>query len=136
VGQLNWGQDLPLPLRRILNKWGLCIGQRDVHTISKEIREGLRLKFSITYQRAFMGNDIEIQIDAEGAEVISAVGYNLDGFGLPADDLSETPVVFFHRTLSQVGEAGPGRLHKLIVEVRGKPGDASKYASRVWTDVT
>jgi hypothetical protein len=94
------------------------------------------VKFSITYQRAFMGNDIEIQIDTEADEAISAVDYNLDGFGLPGDDLSETPVVSFHRTLSQVGEAGPGRLHKLIVEVHGKPGEASKYASRVWTDLT
>jgi hypothetical protein len=62
------------------------------------------MKFSITYQRAFMGNDIEIQINAEADEVISAVDYNLDGIGLPADDLSETPVVSFHRSFSRVGE--------------------------------
>jgi hypothetical protein len=113
----------------------LCIPPRNVYTNPEEIRE-VYVKFSITYQRAIMGNDIEIQIDAEAGEVISAVDYNLDGFGLPGDDLSETPVVSFHRTLSRVGEAGPGRLHKLIVEVRGQPDEASKYASRVWTDLT
>ena len=64
------------------------------------------MKFNISYQRAFVGNDIEVQIDAEGDEVITAVEYNLDGFDLLQDDLAETLVVSFHRTLSQVGEAG------------------------------
>jgi hypothetical protein len=94
------------------------------------------VKFTITYQRALMGNDIDIQIDAEADEIISAVNYNLDGFELPADDLSQTPVVSFHRTLSRAGEAEPGQLHKLLVEVLGKPGEASKFASRVWTDLS
>ena len=94
------------------------------------------MKFNISYQRAFVGNDIEVQIDAEGDEVITAVEYNLDGFDLPQDDLTETPVVSFHRTLSQVGEAGGGKLHKLIVRAHGKSGEASKDASRVWTDLT
>jgi len=94
------------------------------------------VKFNISYQRAFVGNDIEVQIDAEGDEVITAVEYNLDGFDLLQDDLAETPVVSFHRTLSQVGEAGRGKLHKLIVRVHGKPDDASKDASRVWNDLT
>ena len=94
------------------------------------------MKFNISYQRAFVGNDIEVQIDAEGDEVITAVEYNLDGFDLPQDDLTETPVVSFHRTLSQVGEAGGGKLHKLIVRAHRKSGEASKDASRVWTDLT
>jgi len=94
------------------------------------------VKFNISYQRALLGNDIEVQIDAEGDEVITAVEYNLDGFDLPQDDLSETPVVSFHRTLPHVGEAGQGKLHKLIIRVYGKPGDASKNASRMWTDLT
>lgn len=94
------------------------------------------MKFNISYQRAFVGNDIDIQIDAEGDEVISSVDYNLDGFDLDQDDLGQTPVVSFHRTLSQTGDAGPGKLHKLIVEVHGKTGEASKNASRVWTDLT
>ena len=48
------------------------------------------MKFNISYQRAFVGNDIEVQIDAEGDEVITAVEYNLDRFALLQDDLAET----------------------------------------------
>ena len=48
------------------------------------------MKFNISYQRAFVGNDIEVQIDAEGDEVITAVEYNLDLFALLQDDLAET----------------------------------------------
>lgn len=94
------------------------------------------MKFNISYQRALIGNDVEVQIDAERDEVITSVEYNLDGFDLDGDDLSKTPVVSFHRTLLRVGDAGPGKLHKLIVEVHGKPGEVTKNASRVWTDLT
>jgi hypothetical protein len=94
------------------------------------------MKFNLSYQRALIGNDIDVQIDAETEEVILGVNCTLDGFGIASDDLSQTPLVSFHRTLSQVGEASSGQLHKLVVEVIGKPGEANKYASRIWTDVT
>ena len=94
------------------------------------------MKFNLTYQRALVGNDIEIQIDAENGEIVFGVNCTLDGFEIASDDFSQTPVVSFRRALNQAGEASPGRTHKLIVEVIGKPGEASKYGSRIWTDVT
>ncbi len=94
------------------------------------------MKFNVAYQRAVIGNDIEIQIDAENEEIISGVNCTLDGFGIASDDLSETPVVSFHRTLSRVGEARPGEVHRLLVEVRGNPAAAAVYASRIWTDLS
>jgi len=93
------------------------------------------MKFNISYQRAVVGNDIEVQIDAEGDELIVSVDYVLDGFDLDGDDLSDAPVVSFHRTLSHVGDAGPGKRHKLTVGAHGKPGEPTKNASRVWTDL-
>jgi hypothetical protein len=92
------------------------------------------VKFTIAYQRALLGNDIDIQIDAETNEIISAVNCTLDGFEVASDDFSQTPVVSFHRSLSQVGDAGPGKVHKLMVEVHGENGEASKFAARIWTD--
>jgi hypothetical protein len=93
------------------------------------------MKFTIAYQRAFSGNDIDLQIESEGEEVICAVTCSLDGVGIGSDDLADTPVVSFHRTFSQAGEARPGQTHKLVVEVRGKDGDP-RFATRIWTDAT
>jgi hypothetical protein len=45
---------------------------------------------------------------------------------LDGDDLTESPVISFHRTLSQVGEAGPVKLYRLIVEVQGQSAAVSK----------
>lgn len=92
------------------------------------------MKFNISVQRALIGNDLDIQIDAEGDEVIAKVAYKLDGFDLEADDLTENPVVSSHRTFSQVGDAGPKMLHKLIVQVQGPPDQPLKSASRIWND--
>lgn len=94
------------------------------------------MKFDLAYQRALIGNKIEVQIDAETGEIISGVNCTLDGFEIASDDLSQTPVVSFHRTFSQVGDANSGQAHKLVVEVIGKPGEPSKYATRMWTDLT
>jgi hypothetical protein len=93
------------------------------------------MKFTIAYQRALSGNDIDLQIESEGDEAIFAVTCSLDGFGIGSDDLADTPVVSFHRTFSQAGEARPGQTHKLVVEVRGKNGEP-RFATRIWTDAT
>jgi hypothetical protein len=94
------------------------------------------MKFTITCQRAFSGNDIDLQIEAEGEETISAVNCSLDGAEIGSDDLMETPVVSFHRSFPQAGEARPGETHKLTVEVRGKAEEPSRFAARIWTDLT
>ncbi len=94
------------------------------------------MKFDLTYQRALLGNNIDVHIDAETGEIISGVNCTLDGFEIASDDLSQTPAVSFHRTFTQVGDASAGQAHKLVVEVIGKPGEANKYATRIWTDWT
>jgi len=94
------------------------------------------MKFAIACQRAFIGNDIDLQIEAENDEIIYAVRCSLDGTEIGSDDLGETPVNFFHRSFPQAGEARPGETHKLMVEVRGKDGEPSRFATRIWTDLT
>lgn len=92
------------------------------------------MKFNIAVQRALMGNDLDIQIDADGDEQIVKVSYTLDGFVLADDDYTDNPVVSSHRTFSQAGDAGPKMLHKLIVQVQGPADEPTKSGSRVWND--
>ena len=94
------------------------------------------MKFDLAYRRALIGNDIEVQIQAETGEIITGVNCSLDGFEIASDDLSQNPVVSFHRTLIQAGDASSGQAHKLVVEVIGKPSEPNKYATRIWTDLT
>ena len=94
------------------------------------------MKFTIACQRAFSGNDIDVQVEAEGEEAIVAVTCSLDGNEIGSDDSSQTPVISFHRSFSQAGEARSGEMHKLIVEVRGKDEEPSRFATRIWTDLT
>lgn len=53
------------------------------------------MKFTITYQRAMAGNDVDVQVDAEDKETIASVRCSLDGFEIGCDDLSDAPVVSF-----------------------------------------
>ena len=94
------------------------------------------MKFDLAYKRALIGNDIDVQIQAETGEIITGVNCTLDSFEIASDDLSQTPVVSFHRTFSQVGDASSGQAHKLVVEVIGNAGEPNKYATRIWTDLT
>ena len=91
------------------------------------------MKFAISRQRALSGNDIDVQIDAEGDETMIAVTCVLDGLEIGSDDLAETPVVSFHRSFCGVGDARPGQTHKLVVEVRGRDGNAI-HGTRIWAD--
>jgi len=93
------------------------------------------VKFDISVQRNIIGNDIDIQIATEGDEIIAAVDYILDGFSLGTDDFNDTPLNSLRRTFSRAGDAGPGKQHRLIVKVHGKPGNPDKNGSRVWTDL-
>jgi hypothetical protein len=94
------------------------------------------MKFTIACQRAAIGNDIDLEIEADKGESMFAVICTLDGFEISTDDFRETPVVSYHRTFSQVGEARPGETHRLLVEVRGRDGEPSRFAGRIWTDKT
>jgi hypothetical protein len=77
-----------------------------------------------------------VQSETETGEVILGVNCILEGFAIVSDDLSQTPLVSFHRTCIQVEEASSGQPHRVLVEVISKPGEANKYASRIWTDLT
>jgi hypothetical protein len=92
------------------------------------------MKFTIAWQRALVGNDANVRIEAEAEEIIVGVTCSLDNVQIGSDELSGAPSIFFQRSFSQVGEARPGLQHKLIVEVRGKNGEPSKFATNVWTD--
>jgi hypothetical protein len=94
------------------------------------------MKFTIACQRAAIGNDIDLEIEADKGEAMFVVICTLDGIEISTDDFRETSVVSFHRTFSQVGEARAGETHKLLVEVRGKDGEPSRFAVRMWTDIT
>jgi len=97
---------------------------------------GLTVKFDISVQRNnIIGNDIDIRVEAEGDEVIVSVDYILDGFNLDTDNFNDTPLNSLRRTFSQAGDARPGKQHRLIVKVHGKPGSSDKNGSRVWTDL-
>jgi len=93
------------------------------------------MKFEISIQRNIIGNDLDVQINAEGDEVIVSVDYVLDGFTLASDDFNDAPLNFLHRTFSRAGEAGPGKQHRLIVKVHRKAGSTDRNGSRVWTDL-
>ena len=94
------------------------------------------MTFDLTYPRSLIDNNIDAQIDAESGEIIFGVNCPLDSFEIASDNLSQTPVASFHRTFSQAGDASAGQAHKLVVEVIGQPGEANKYATRIWTDLT
>jgi hypothetical protein len=70
------------------------------------------MKFNLTYQRILVGNDIDVQMDAESGEIISGVKCTLDGFEMASNDLSQTPLTSSHRTANQAGDAGPGQTHE------------------------
>jgi hypothetical protein len=69
------------------------------------------MKFKLSAQRALIGNEIAVQIQTETGEVIVGVNCILEGFEIASDDSSRTPLVSFHRTCIQVGEASSGQLH-------------------------
>lgn len=92
------------------------------------------MKFTIQHQRAIVGNDISVGVDADGDQVISRVTTTLDGFDL-ADDQLDTPSVSYERQWLQAGDASPHRTHELVVTVTDSDGKTTS-ADRRWEDVT
>jgi hypothetical protein len=88
----------------------------------------------IAYQRALIGNDLDVQIDAQKNPITSVV-CTLDGIEVAADDLTKTPVMSFHRTFSQVGKASAGQNHELLVTVLDTEGKKKLYTRR-WKDLS
>jgi len=92
------------------------------------------MKFSLAYQRALMGNDIDVQIQAEGKEVIANVQIVLDGFDL-VNEAVEPPAIQYQRTILQAGDAAPHKEHNLVVTATDTDGN-SRTATRRWQDVS
>jgi hypothetical protein len=92
------------------------------------------MKFSIQHQRAVVGNDLLIGIEAEGKEQISRVTTTLDGFDV-GDDALDPPAVSYEHQFLQAGAASPHLLHQLTVVVTDPEGKV-KSADRRWEDVT
>lgn len=94
------------------------------------------MKFTIANQRAIMGNDIDVTVEADEAETITGVVCSLDGFEIGAEDFSATPVVSFHRLFNKAGDAGPNQTHKILVEARVPDGNPSLFGVHMWTDIS
>jgi len=92
------------------------------------------MKFSIQHQRAVVGNDLVVGIEADAEERISRVTITLDGFDL-GDDAIDPPSVSYERQFLQVGDASPHTQHQLTV-LATDPDGKTKSADRRWQDVT
>ena len=92
------------------------------------------MKFSINHQRSLVGNDLVVEIEAEGEERISHVTITLDGFNL-SDDAIDPPGVSYERQFLQAGDASPHLQHQLTV-LAADPDGKIKSADRRWQDVT
>lgn len=92
------------------------------------------MKFTLAYQRALAGNDIDVQIQAEGREIISNVQIVLDGFDL-INETVDPPAIQYQRTILQAGSAAPHMEHSLVVTATGTDGKTNT-ATRKWQDVT
>jgi hypothetical protein len=92
------------------------------------------MKFTLAYQRAVMGNDIDVQIQAEGSEVIANVQIVLDGFDL-ANEAVDPPAIQYQRSILQAGDAAPHKEHNLVVTTTDSDGK-SRTATRRWQDVS
>jgi hypothetical protein len=91
------------------------------------------MKFTLSYARALLGNDIDIQIEAEDGETINRVTVLLDGFQL-SDELLQESSVSYQRTFLQAGSAGPHNEHKLTVAATDMNGNHTS-ATREWQDL-
>ena len=90
------------------------------------------MKFSTQRQRAIIGNDLVIGIEAENDELITRVACTLDGFELGTDGL-DPPGVSYEREFLRVGSAGPHTGHELTIAVTDPEGK-TKIAVRRWED--
>ena len=90
------------------------------------------MKFTLNHSRALTGNDISVDVEAEGEEAIQRVETKLDGFSVGEDEL-ENSSDSYQRVFSGAGEAGPGTEHTLVVTV--EQGDGKVHSSTcIWTD--
>ena len=90
------------------------------------------MKFIISHSRAFIGQNISVEVDADTGETIRHVTVNLDGFDIDSVDLPPGTTQY-KRDFNNVGDAGPGMDHVLIVTATDQ--DLNNHSSETrWTD--
>lgn len=91
------------------------------------------MRFLLRQKRAMIGHAITVKVTAGANEEIKRVAISLDGRKLGSEILSP-PEVQFERVFNQVGGAGPGQDHILMVRATNTDGD-TQVASHRWNDV-
>jgi hypothetical protein len=92
------------------------------------------MKIDVVHRRAFMGNDIQVAVDAGGGPGIDSVEIVLDGITLADESLSPANDSWT-KTLPHAGSAGPGEDHTLVVTVQADDG-SPHIKTEEWTDVS
>ncbi|HUI83487.1 MAG TPA: hypothetical protein VL240_04645 [Candidatus Binatia bacterium] len=83
-------------------------GVTDAESPPQPVSEDRQMKFTITCQRAFIGNDIDVLVEAGSGELIFGVQCTWDDFEIGSDDLSDSR--WFPITGSSARPAMPGRV--------------------------
>ena len=91
------------------------------------------MRFVLRQKRATIGHTITVRVTASSGEEIKRVAVSLDGRKLASETLSP-PEIQFECVFNQVGGAGPGRDHVLLVKATNTDGE-TKVASHRWNDV-
>lgn len=90
------------------------------------------MHFSVTHNRAPIGQNISVSVAADGSETISSVDVELDGFTL--DDYEAPPgTQSYEKDFNGVGDASPGQDHTLTVSAEDQNGNPHSSATQ-WTD--
>jgi len=89
------------------------------------------MKFTLTAARAFLGNDIDVQVENDGGTIASVVTV-LDGSEIGRDDLSP-PSVSYERSFPHAGNASPELEHTLVVTATDSQGN-SQSSTKIWKD--
>jgi hypothetical protein len=90
------------------------------------------MKIDVIHQRASMGNDIQVSVDADGGSGIVSIEVVLDGHSLVEETLS-TANDAWRKTMPGAGNAGPGMDHTLVVTAGSEDGK-THVRTEEWTD--
>jgi hypothetical protein len=90
------------------------------------------MDFTITHSRDIIGNKINVKITSDRNSLIVSVSMTHDGSQLCTDILG-SPSTYFQKQMNQVGGAGPGYNHTLVVEVTDHTG-VTESATETWQD--
>jgi hypothetical protein len=90
------------------------------------------MRFSLAHKRMVIGHRVTVKVVAASGEAIERVVTRLDGRRLGDDRLTPAEIQY-ERLFEQVGGAGPGTDHVLLVTATNADNE-SRSASLRWTD--